>query len=360
MIQKSIFTLLILAFLSSNSLAQPVLQNTVIPEIGDVVKLTEGDTVNVSQGNAGANQTWNFSNWHIQAGTQPVEYLYISPVGTPYAANYPTATMATKINQDTAVYAYFREQSNQYSLLGTQSLAFEVNFTDPDAQLKFPTNYNGSYPETFAYTTDAGTGVVFHSKGSRTTTYDAYGTLITPLGTFPNAMRLKAVSSQVDSAEFSGLEIVNQTFLTTYAWIAAGHPGTLASVYYINTISETRIPGIDTIFNQSPVTKSVNYISSSTVGVFEPAQKLSGISELNAGPNPASDQYMLWFKSDADQPNLQLRLSDAMGRLLHTQSVSVVAGENMISTSLAPFPAGNYVLSLTDGHGMQNLKVAKL
>ena len=124
MLQKSIFTFLLLGCFTALTFAQPVLQNTVLPDIGDVVKLTDADTINTFPGNAGANQTWNFSAWHAASGTTPTEYLYISPVGTPYVADYPTATIVTKINQDTAIYAYFREQSNQFSILGSGSLIY--------------------------------------------------------------------------------------------------------------------------------------------------------------------------------------------------------------------------------------------
>ncbi|MBC7778324.1 MAG: T9SS type A sorting domain-containing protein [Phycisphaerae bacterium] len=359
MFQKSVFTLLFLSSFATLAFAQPVIQNTIIPDIGDVVKLTVADTLNVSEGNAGANQTWNFSNWHILSGTTPTQYRYISPVGTPYFANYPSATMATKVEEDTVIYVYFREESNKYSLLGAASIAFQQSYTDPDAQLKYPTNYNASYLEDFAYTTDAGTGVNFYSKGSRTVKYDAYGTLITPLGTFQNAMRIKAVSSQIDSAEFMGIKIINHSFLTTYGWLAAGHPGTLASVYYSYTVTETYFPGIPTIIDQSPVTKSVNYVSSSSVGVFDLVQAIDGISALTLGPNPAMDQLTLRFESNIAMPSLQLRITDASGRLLQTQALDASIGENVMPLAVGHIPSGNYFLTLTDGRGVQTLNWVK-
>ncbi len=359
MLQKSIFTLLFFTLFTLLAHAQPVLQNTVLPDIGDVVQLTEGDTLNVSQGNAGANQTWNFSAWKILPGTTPTQYLYISPVGTPYAANFPNATIVTKIDQDTAIYAYFREQPSQFSLLGAASIVFTQNFIDPDTQLKFPTNYNGSYSEDFEYTTDAGTGVVFNSKGSRVVKYDAYGTLTTPLGTFQNTIRIKAVSSQVDSAEFSGIKIINQTFLTTFGWLAAGHPGTLASVYYTNTITETSFPGFPPIVEFSPVTKSVNYVSSSSVGVFDLVQTVNGVSELTLGPNPAVDELTLRFNANLDKQNLQLHLLDASGRVLQSKTFDAINGENVLPLSVGQFAPGSYFLTLTDGRGVQTLSWMK-
>ncbi len=359
MLQKSIFTLLLTVGITALSFAQPVLNNAVVPKIGDVVKITEADTLNVNPGNAGANQTWNFSSWHIASGTTPTQYLYLSPVGTPYASDFPTANIVTKIDQDTAVYAYFRSEPNQYALLGVESLVFVQNLSDPDAQLKFPTNYNGSYLEDFAYTTDAYTGVIFYSYGSRTVKYDAYGTLITPLGTFPNAIRFKGVSSQIDSAEFFGIKIINHTFLTTYGWLAAGHPGTLATVYYTNNITETYYPGLPVQIETSPVTKSANYISTSSVGVFDLVQTVEGISDLNVGPNPAVDHLTLRFNANNLIQNLQVQVSDASGRVLQTGVVESIIGANEWPLAVANFPPGNYFLTLTDGRGMQTMSWIK-
>jgi len=359
MFQKATTTLLFLNLFTALAFAQPVLQNTVLPEIGDAVTITDADTLNVSQGNAGPNQTWNFSNWKIMNGTTPTQSLFISPVGTPYFSSFPNATIVTKVNQDTAIYVYFREQPNQYVLLGAQSLLFEQNYTDPDAQLKFPTNYNASYQEDFAYNSDSYSGIIFYSEGSRTFKYDAYGTLTTPLGTFQNAMRFKGVSSQIDSAEFMGIKIVNQTFLTTYGWLVAGHPGNLATVYYSNTITKTSYPGIPPIIQESPVTKSVNYVSASTVGVFDLVQTVDGISALTLGPNPALDQLTLRFESNIARQNLQLRITDVNGRALQTQSLDSNVGENLMSFNVAPLPSGNYFLTLTDGRGVQTLSWVK-
>lgn len=355
MLQKSIFTTFLLIGMMGLSVAQPVINTTVLPNIGDVVQLTIADTLNVSTGNAGANQTWNFASWKKQSGTTPTEYQYVSPTGTPYAADYPTATIVTKVNDDTITYAYFREQANQFALLGSGSLAYIQEFSDPDAQLKFPTNYNGTYQDDFAYTTDAGTGILFFSKGSRTTKYDAYGTLTTPLGTFQNAMRIKAVSVQTDSAVFFGTELVNQTFITTYGWLAAGHPGSVASVYFINTISETRIPGFDTITTVSPVTKSANFISNSSVGIFEPTHAVDGIFDLSLGPNPAITQLSLRFNASIAKQNLQLSLTDVNGRLLHSEIFDATTGENVKPLNVSQFAPGNYFLTLSDGKGSQGM-----
>lgn len=360
MLQKSIFSFLLLGFFAGLAQAQPVISTSVLPNIGDVVTLTVADTINVNPGNAGANQTWNFANLQPLSGTQPTTNQYIAPAGTPYFGNFPSATIVTKVLQDTVVYAYFREEPNQFLYLGAGSIVYDQLFSNPDAQLKYPTNFNATYQDDFAYSTDAGNAFVFYSEGSRTVKYDAYGTLTTPLGTFQNAMRIKATSSQIDSTGLPGFEIINQTNLTTYAWLVAGHPGTMASVYYTQTITETRIVGFDTTIITSPVTKAVNYVSASSVGAFELAPSLEGITDLNLGPNPATDQLNLRFKANNGEQDLKLLITDASGRVLQTQAFASVLGENTLPLSVGQLPSGAYFLTLTNGHGAQTVGWQKL
>jgi hypothetical protein len=353
MFKKSLLICFLFSAAALATLAQPVLNTDVLPNIGQSVYFYEADTNGVSHGQAGANQTWNFGS--LDPVGDPVLYQYISPVGTPYLSDFPGATIVTKVVQDTAVYAYLREQSSQYELLGAASLTFIQDYTNPDAQLKYPTNYNGTFQDNFEYTTDAGTGVLFHSKGGRTVKYDGYGQLITPFGFFQQAIRIKSEASQVDSAAFFGTEIINHTDLTAYAWLVSDYPGTMVSVYYTKLISETRIPGFDTIFTEYPVVKAVNYVSAPLVNTIE-AGTLNGFSGFEISPNPASDLLRLRFNTERAESGLQLRITDVSGRTLLTQNTTAAVGENTLNFPVGDYTPGLYFLTLTDGKGMQTLR----
>ncbi len=331
--------------------AQPTLQNNVFPDIGDVITFNTADTLlNIEEGGAGANQTWNFSTLQPQAGLEVTQQVFISPVGTPYAANFPTANIVAKIGEDTAVYSYFRKEANQFSILGGGSVDFLQEYTDPDVFLKTPLAFNGSYTEEYAYQLAA---IGFQSVGSRTVTYDGYGTLITPLGTFANAIRLKLVSTQEDSAALGGgVEFISQTEITSYDWFVANQVGSVVSITYTSGTSETRIAGFDTLFNEMPLTKSVNYLSASTVGVFSAPTALSGLSIAALGPNPAVDVLNLRFDAEVGDQSLRVLITDAMGKEVDSQTVRTVAGENLWSLPVDQLAAGNYFLTLTDGRGV--------
>ncbi len=344
-------------FVGGSLFAQPQLQMNVVPEIGDVVTFYEADTNGVTQGNAGANQTWNFSGLQPLVGVDPVQYFYLAPANTPpqYASKFPTANLAIRIGlpSDTAVYGYSNKSSSQWELLGLKNDLIEQVYTNTDIQLK-TLSYNGSFTDNFTNYTDAGTGFVFYGTGTRTITYDAYGTLQTPAGTFQNAMRLKGVSSQVDSVNFGVGEIINHTELTVYDWVVANQPGVLVSVYYTRTITETRFPGLDTLIEDSGVFKSVNYIDNLSVGTFDRPAELAGVAVGFAGANPASDQLDLKITTEKSQ-DLQLLLTNIEGKVLSSQSLTLAAGENQVSLPVSHLLAGAYFATLTDGRALRTL-----
>lgn len=356
-------TILLLAFsvLSAPFLfAQPTLQMNVVPNIGDVVLFQEADTNSITQGNGGANQTWNFTGLQPLSGSPAIQYIYLAPSNTPaqYAAKFPTANLAVKINSDTIVYGYSREESSQYSFLGIKNDFLEQLYPNPDIQLK-TLSYNGSFTDDFTNYTDVGSGIIFYAEGSRTVTYDGYGTLTTPAGTFQNAMRLKSVSSQVDSAEFFGLKIINDTEITAYDWLVADQPGPLVSVYYTHTITTSSFPGFPPEVTDLGTIKSVNYLSNTALGAFDRPDELAGIAVQVASANPASDGLELLITAENGNENLQMLMTDINGRMIETRSLAVAAGENRIVLPVGHLSSGAYFLTLTDGNAVRTLNWQK-
>lgn len=358
--KKTISLLSLAALVCGSLLAQPTLQMNVLPAIGTSVMIQEADTNSAAQGNAGANQTWNFSGIQPLSGSPATQYLYLAPSNTPpqYASVFPTANFAVKINSDTVVYAYSKKEATQYTFLGVKNAYIAQIYPNPDIQLK-TLSYNGSFTDDFTNTSDAGTGVIFYGKGSRTVKYDGYGTLITPTGTFQNAMRIKSVSSQVDSAEFSGIKIISHTDITTYDWFVANQPGTLVSVYYTHTVSTTSFPGFPPQVTDLGTEKSANYISNATLGAFDRPDELAGVTLRFAGPNPAADQLVLNIAVENGNQDLQLMLTDINGRVLETRSLTLTAGENQVSLPVGHLPTGAYFATLTDGRALKTLNWQK-
>jgi len=349
---KSFLTPGLLVLFVSLVQAQPILQNNVLPQIGDSYWIASADTNLITHGNPGANQTWDFTDLHPLGDTFRVQYKTVAPDSTPYAIHYPTATVANEVQKDTFFYAYFYSNPNQLSFLGDGSLYHKQVYSNPDTRLTFPTAFNETKLDTFAYTSDFGQGFIFITNGYRSTTYDGYGTLITPLGSFPNAMRIKSVATYTDSVNLGGVQLLNHHELTTYAWLLTDQPDYLTGVYYLKTTNETRIPGFDTTFMEAPVVKSVSYISETSVGTKGLAPGVDGISILVLAPVPARDHLTLRFHASKAVQNLQLRLTDAFGRILQTRLFACSSGENEVLFSVDQLPSGSYFLMLTDGRGV--------
>ncbi len=336
-------------------LAQPTLQMNVLPNIGDVVTLYECDTANVNPGNAGSNLTWDFSGLQPIAGTTGIPYHYLAPSSTPYAALFPAANFAVRIDADTVSYGYSKVETNQYSLIGFKNAVIEQKYLNPDIQFKAPLSLNGNFFDDYTNYTDASTGIIFYAKGSRKVTYDAYGTLVTPAGTFQNAMRLKSVSTETDSASYFGNQIINHVELTTYDWLAANQPGVLVSVYYTHIVTETIIPGFDTLVTDGGTVKSVNYIDNLVTAVTDRPGVLAGLTMQLTGANPASDLLSVNIGTEKGRNDLQLALTDVAGRSLSVRPVAVSEGDNPVALEVGDLPAGTYFLILSDGRGVCTL-----
>lgn len=359
--KKTSFTLLFTALYGGALLAQPQLQMNVLPEIGDVVTFYEADTTDVTQGNAGANQNWDFSNLTpLGAGTK---YYYVTRESTPleYAGNFPdNVNFAIQVGEgDTAVYSYAEKKTNQLEIFGTASEGFLQQYYNTDIQLK-NLSFNGSFTDDFANYTDSGTGFIFYGEGSRTITYDGYGTLKTPAGTFFNAMRLKGISSQVDSADFGvGVSIIKTDF-TVYDWVVANQPGVLVSVYYTHIIYETRFSGLDTIIEDAGTFKSVYFIDNFTVGTFDRPGELAGVDLAFSGANPVTDELSLKITLENGNENLQMLLTDVNGRVVETRALTLNTGENRLTLPVSHLATGAYFVTLTDGKASKSLNWLKL
>jgi hypothetical protein len=140
-----------------------------------------------------------------------------------------------------------------------------ITYTDTKIALKFPFNYLDTYSDPYVNT---------NGSYTCTPTYDGYGTIITPAGTFTNVARV----AYVDGGN------------TYYEWFSTGNPG------YPVALSQTS----STIFFSSP-TMAVKENVSSTVHVY---------------PNPASETFTV---EAPDQETRTLNLFDVCGKLVLTQ-----------------------------------------
>lgn len=248
-------------------------------------------------GPAGANQTWNFSGLDITlAGTDTT----IPVAGSPYAAQFPTANYLYKFEgMGGTRYYYHNLTSAKYEIL---SMAYDgtigENYSpDPLIWVTFPYTFNTVFTDTYQSTDD-------EIATSFTSTYDAYGTLVLPTGTFTNVIRQKTVKNG----------------LTNYVWYNVSPFFPL-----LQTVLEENALGI--------------VKDTSILGVGDDEK-----SNFTIWPNPTQGQISLRYEGDIQ--NATVSLYDVTGKKVLEKDAALASGEFQLN--LQDHSAGLYFLKVHD------------
>ncbi|MBI1288737.1 MAG: hypothetical protein GC178_14310 [Flavobacteriales bacterium] len=280
------FTIALFCFHSN---AQISLISTDLTSIGDNI-LRYIDTIpTYGPGGAGANQTWDFSS----AVNDTLNNTSVVSVGsTPYSSTFSGSTYA--MTNDNNSFLYFTHNTNTMEttgaagdLLGTGEI-IEAPFSDALTLHQFPRTYGSNFDDTYAFQAEAD-GSAFNVYRVRLThsghvydTTDAYGTLITPTGTY-DALRVKSTdyTTNVIEVQISQFVPVWTNFATTqdtsvsYSWHAKEEMLAIAEYSY-DSIGNPKQFVYSTV---PPVT---------TVGVDENAS-----NDFSIYPQPASDRLCM-------------------------------------------------------------------
>ena len=202
--KTKLFTIALI-FIEINSFAQITVTDADLMNIGDVFyqAYDEAPVTSISYGNAGVNQTWDFSELQVQ------EYdttEFISPIGTPFEINHPTANLCI---EDDGEYIYISKKIQGLSLVGFDNIPY------PQLVTPLPLAYGFNSiigPVIIMDSASANPGFIDHSlapaislnpfhnqidsikiliESSTEFNVDAYGDVIIPMGTF-DALRLKS------------------------------------------------------------------------------------------------------------------------------------------------------------------------
>ncbi|MFI5144229.1 MAG: hypothetical protein ACHQJ4_01415 [Ignavibacteria bacterium] len=198
------------------------------PVIGDTLTVRLVDTNSLSSpGASGNGVTWDFSAIVITVTAPGIPF--ISPIGTPYIASFPTATVCNVVGTE---YGYSQTSSNANVTLGYGQSGIAVVYTHPQT-ITLPMNYQDSQTDTSWWSTG---GQQLWEKD--VITYDAVGTLKVPGGSYSNIIRIHVNRVFVDSISASN---VVTTTSDSYQWYKASYP---FFVFAYSTSSSTINPAI--------------------------------------------------------------------------------------------------------------------
>jgi hypothetical protein len=262
-------------------------------------------------------QVWNFDSLHI---TYQDTIKFLDTTGTPFVLAFPNANMAVTQTNSPGFYDYFRTWTDSVKLDGvgipthvfTQTTPAEaVRYNPPQMYLKFPSTYNSNFTGGTRYTYTIDTTFVYMTFTvdtiqeryyvRDTSQFDAWGTMITPLGSF-SAIRQRYAEHRLDSTwayiETIGWQFVNTSLDSSlyYRWFANAENIAIVEV----TMDSTWLEPNNVVWLNA-MTTSVQNISNNQNGIIvypNPASNIINISKSNDNP-----EYVLIY--------------DLMGRLVN-------------------------------------------
>lgn len=348
--QKSIlgFILFNLFCVPVVSFGQISLESSDMTSIGDQI-LRYVDTIPVfGPGGDGPNQVWDFSN----AQNDTVNNTSVVTVAASgYSGTFGSSDYSMTNNSSS--YLFFNHDANTMvttgaagDLLNLGSI-IETPFSDPLLLHEFPRNYGSNFDDTYAFETETdGTGINIPLIGEpyriRLThdghvydTTDAYGTLITPTGTY-DAIRVKTVDFTTSVIEYRlcstpiicpwlSLPTIIDTSVS-YTWHAKEEMLAIAEMSFDSLGNPSRF-----------VYSSVEPVT--TVGIQEQAQ-----NNISIYPQPAQNEVFVKDLNLAANNYAEIYSMD--GRLVKREMLL----SNRISTS--ELPSGIYLLRLKNQNGV--------
>lgn len=338
--------------------AQPIITDQVVFALGETapVSYLEGS---FAPGPAGANVTWDFSG--LSGSGVSFAWEALEPINTPFADSFPSATLAFLFPDTTQTgtsenWIYYRMENSVLDLLGTTSVltenggadtVYSLMNEDPDELFQFPFTYGDSASDPVAGKNIAevsGFKVVQDRTGTTRTVVDGYGTLITPAGTFQNAVRVKRIETLQDN--FMG-SVTTQHF-ERYDWFVPGEKYILMHMEE-STITPPFGPGSSSV--------QIYYRSGSLTGTGLESN-LAQEWQFNVYPNPARDQLTVSLNYSGEYETATLSLLDLKGKVHRQQALTLTPYQPLErSWNVSDLPAGYYLLRLSTQSGQASLPI---
>lgn len=321
--KKLYFTLLI--FIMAKMGAQPVISAAHAVQPGSLIYYAVDFTQlgSLTPGPSGANVSWDFSQYTSAITT--TQTRYDCPAGNTNCSDFDQANkiIASIASGGAENYAYFKYANNELLTLGTKSINNGVTtyytYTDPSLELKFPVTYLQTFTDSWA---GHSTPASVTETGAHTVTVDAYGTLKTALGTFPNTLRVKVEKNITNNTV--GAPTAHVTFVG-YTWISSDYAGALLTIGF----SETSIVGLPTIYGRA-LSYGKNTLTLGTVDIADDRSK------VDIYPNPSSHYVNI---KNGDKV-VKIEMNDAEGR-------KIAAFKKADKIDISAFSSGIYFLTIT-------------
>ena len=277
-------------------------------------------------GVSGANVTWNFSTLSNQDSN--VTY-FVNPSSAPDLSMYPGANYVT--TNDSSYFDYLQMTSNALLQLGGlgNDGSGEI-YTDPLKQMVFPFTYNTSFNDSFAATI-LPDSLNSNITGQISATADAWGTLITPAGSFSNVIRVHILENGTISTEILGQPFSTPLSAEAYIFLKGGYPN---PILQFSTTSG---------FGGSNQT-SGEYLTGISTGLIEHPNL--ALRKIKIGPNPVRDNLNA-FLSLSHPSRIEFAIIDLSGKTVaNLGQQSFAAGDVEKQFQIPQLSSGQYLLQM--------------
>lgn len=214
-------------------LSQPVLTDDIVPVLGTEYDAQYIESPNFNSGPAGANQTWDFSSLQ---GQLDIHFNILDPNDAPESDEFPDASFVWNFVEFES-YIYYISNEDSISQMGSavgnlEETTFLVVNTDLEDALQFPVTFGTTYEYHTEYDNYLFGSLLNSGQRDGTLSADAYGTIITPYGTYENALRVKIVTSEFgyNATQYAWYD--EDSFLPILVYETSDDPETPASLYF--------------------------------------------------------------------------------------------------------------------------------
>jgi len=343
--------------------AQPSITGAFWLEPGERSNLMPCDTMNVQQGPAGANITWDFSGLSPDSGIYaPHTRFYwegMAVSSAPFSNEFPTADLGYL--QFDSTYSFVQNNNDTLEWVGTvnintrDSVTTKVIYSNPEKWVTVPFTYGDSSMDQFAGTATAITSFGTFSasvSGSVSWQIDGYGTLILPNATYNNVARIRLNRTMSSTATVGGATttVTNENYL----WFSAAHEYIILDIENIWTNNPPPVPntfGRRVFYAKNPPA------ASGSLPVSVESVEASASMAVKVVPNPAVSRATVSFTLE-HPARIKLHLLDQLGReVAQPMERGFSAGRHSLPLKVSHLPAGHYLVRLQSATGVVNQKL---
>ncbi|MCI5057359.1 MAG: T9SS type A sorting domain-containing protein [Flavobacteriales bacterium] len=303
---KNTITTLLLSFSVLFGFNQIIVTNNNFIQIGDTIQGYTTTTGVPSPGSSGANQVWNFSS---NTATPNSPTIYVDPITTPYASQFPSSNLASVIQ---GTYNYEEQSGQDWLFLGLRGTSFTpgdyyFTYQPPHYVARFPIQYQDTYTQNYVKhyfllgNTSTYDSIVADYQTQIVSNVDGWGTLMTPSGSYQALREYRDETDVITQLMYKNGAVISNTTYTinvdSYYWwsenVTIKHP------IAIHNTSSTGTGG----------SSSWNYYD---IGLQAPVG-ISDISdfEISVFPNPTRGEFFI----ESNSP-FELIVYDHLGKTI--------------------------------------------